>query len=110
MQLSQAKIFTKLDMIQEAYNLIWMRAGEKWKIAFHIRYGLYESHVMPFGLTNAPAKIQVYINHTLRPYLDCFCTAYLDNILIYSENKEQHVDYVRQILEALTKAELQVQS
>jgi len=107
MQLLRAKIFTKLD-IRGAYNLIRMRAGEGWKTAFRTRYGLFESLVMPFGLTNAPAIFQAYINDTLRPFLDRFCTAYLDDILIYSENEEQHMEHVKQILEALTKAGLQV--
>jgi len=85
-----------------------MRAGEEWKTAFRTRYGLFESLVMPFGLTNAPATFQAYLNDSLRPFLDRFCTAYLDNILIYSENEEQHIKHVKQILEALTKARLQV--
>jgi len=63
---------------------------------------------MPFGLTNAPATFQACINDTLRLFLDWLCTAYLDNILIYSENKEQHIEHVKQILEALTKARLEV--
>ena len=107
MQLSRAKIFTKLD-IRGAYNLIRMRAGEEWKTAFRTRYGLFESLVMPFGRTNAPAIFQAYINDSLCPFLDRFCTAYLDDILIYSENEEQHMEHVKQILEALTKAGLQV--
>jgi len=107
MQLSRAKIFTKLD-IGGAYNLIRMRAGEEWKTAFRTRYGLFESLVMPFGLTNASATCEAYINDALRPFLHRFCTTYLDNILIYSENEEQHIKHVKQILEALTKAGLQV--
>jgi len=107
MQLSRAKIFTKLD-IRGAYNLIRMRAGEEWKTAFRTRYRLVESLVMPFGLTNTHATFQAYINDALRPFLDRFCTAYLDNILIYSENEEQHIEHVKQIQEALTQAGLQV--
>jgi len=107
MHLSRAKIFTKLD-IRGAYNLIRMRAGEEWKTAFRTRYGRFESLVMPFGLTNALATFQTYINHALRPFLDRFCTAYLDDILIYSESEEQHIEHVKHILEALTKAGLQV--
>jgi len=61
-----------------------MRAGEEWKTAFRTRYGLFESRVMPFELTNAPATFQADINDPLRPFLDRFCTAYLDDILIYS--------------------------
>jgi len=107
MKLSQAKIFTKLD-IRGAYNLIVMRAGEEWKTAFRTGYRLFESLVMPFRLTNAPATLQAYINNALGPFPDRFCTAYLDDILIYSENEEQHIEHVKEILEALTKAGLQV--
>jgi len=107
MQLSRGKIFTKLD-IRGAYNLIRMRAGEEWKTAFRTRYGLLESIVMPFGLTNAPATFQAYINDALCPFLDRFCIAYLDDILIYFENEEQHIEHVKQILEPLTKAGLPV--
>jgi len=107
MQLSRAKIFTKLD-IQGAYNVIRMRAGEDWKTALNTRYHHFESLVMPFELTNATATFQVYINDALRPFLDTCCTAYRDDILIYSENEKEHIKQVKQNLEALTKAGLQV--
>jgi len=107
MQLSPAKIFSKLD-IQGAYNLIRMRGGEEWKPAVQTQYHHFESLVMPFGLTNATATFQAYINNAIGPFLDRFCTAYLDDILIYSENEEEHIQQVKQILEALTKAGLQV--
>src|SRR6266699_6563960 len=85
MQLSKAKWYTKLD-IRGAYNLIRMADGDEWKTAFRTRYGLFESLVMPFGLTNAPASFQNFINDVLRPFLDIFTTAYLDDILIYSSS------------------------
>jgi hypothetical protein len=105
MNLSKAKWFTKLD-IRGAYNLIHMAKGEEWKTAFRTRYGLFESLVMPFGLTNAPATFQNYINDVLAPYLDRFCTAYLDNTLIYSDNFEEHQQHVRLVLDAFAKAGL----
>ena len=83
LQLSKARYYTTLD-IRAAYNLIRVAEGEEWKTAFRTRYGLYESLVMPFGLTNAPADFQRFINEVLHPFLDRFCTAYLDDILIYS--------------------------
>jgi len=81
-----------------------MTAGEEWKPAFCSGYRLFESLVMPFGLTNAPTTFQAYINNALLPFRDRFCTAYLHDILIYSENEEQHIEHVNQILEALMKA------
>jgi hypothetical protein len=105
MNLSKAKWFTKLD-IRGAYNLIRMAEGEEWKTACRTRYGLFESLVMPFGLTNTPATFQNYINDVLAPYLDHFCTAYLDNTLIYSYNFEEHQQHVRLVLDAFAKAGL----
>jgi hypothetical protein len=61
---------------------------------------------MPFGLTNAPATFQKYINNILAPYLDCFCTAYLDDTLIYSDNFEEHQQHIHLVLDAFTKAGL----
>jgi hypothetical protein len=105
MRLSKATYSTKLD-VRGAYNLIRMADGEEWKTAFRMRYGLFESLVMPFGLTNAPADFQRFINDVLSPFLDIFATAYLDNILIYSDNLEEHREHVRQVLEKLSAAGL----
>ena len=65
---------------------------------FQTRYGTYKCKVLPFGLTNGPATYQRYMNDVLFDYLDDFCTAYLDDILIYSDNKLEHEDYVKKVL------------
>jgi hypothetical protein len=57
-------------------------------MVFHTKYGLYEYLVIPFGLTNAPTSFQRWMNEILGKYLDIFCIAYLDHILIYSDNLE----------------------
>ena len=75
-------------------------------MAFRMRYGLYDSLVMPFGLTNALADFQCFINDILHPFLDAFYTAYLDDILIYSETLEEHQAHVKKVLEALSKVGL----
>jgi hypothetical protein len=105
MHLSRAKWFTKLD-IRGAYNLIQMAEGEEWKTAFRTQYGLFESLVMRFGLTNALVTFQNFINNVLAPYLDRFCTAYLDDTLIYSDTFEEHQKHVNLVLEAFEKAGL----
>lgn len=99
-RLSKAKYYTKLDL-RWGYNQIRIAEGDEWKTAFRTRYGHYEYQVMPFGLTNAPATFQRWINDILRPHLDQFVTAYLDDILIYSETLEEHKIHVRKILELL---------
>ena len=58
------------------------------------------------GLTNAPVSFQALINNTLRPYLDDFCIAYFDDILIYSKNQEDHDKHVKLILDQLQKHHL----
>ena len=88
-----AKYFTKLD-IRDAYNLIRIRKGDEWKTAFRSRFGLFEYLVLPFGLTNAPASFQSYINGILAPYLAIFCTAFVDNVLIWSDTLEEHIEHV----------------
>ena len=104
-RLSSAKIFTKLDL-RGAYNLIRIKEGDEWKTAFRTRYGHFEYQVMPFGLANAPASFQALMNDILRPYLDIFVIVYLDDILIYSTDTQEHVQHVRQVLEKLSQAQL----
>ena len=105
MQLSRARYYITLD-VHGAYNLLRVAKGDEWKTAFRTRYGLYESLVMPFGLTNAPADFQHFINDALHPFLNHFCMAYLDDILIYSAMLEEHREHVRRVLEALSRAGL----
>ena len=99
-RLRGAKIFTKLDL-KDAYHRLRIREGDEWKTAFRTRYGHFEYCVMPFGLSNAPATFQAYINHALVGLVDVTCVVYLDDILIYSENPDEHDTVVRQVLERL---------
>ncbi|XP_044718021.1 reverse transcriptase (RNA-dependent DNA polymerase) domain-containing protein [Hirsutella rhossiliensis] len=106
--LSKAKWLTKLDVIA-AFHKIRVEEGDEWKTAFRTRYGLYEWLVTPFGLTGAPATFQRYINHTLRDFLDEFCSAYIDDILIYSSGSlADHRNKVKQVLARLRNAGLQI--
>jgi hypothetical protein len=83
-----------------------MAEGEEWKTAIHTCYGLFESLVIPSCLTNAPATFQNYINDVLVPYLDHFCTTYLDDTLIYSDNFEEYQQHIRLVLDTFAKAGL----
>lgn len=106
-RLSKAVIYTKLDIIA-AFNRIRMAKGDEYLTAFACQFGLYEYNVMPFGLCNGPATFQSYINSTLGEYIYTFSTAYLDDILIYSESKKEHIQHVRLVLRRLLDAGLQV--
>jgi len=83
-----------------------MKAGEEWKTIFRTRYGYYKYLVMLFGLTNALATCQALVNNIVQAYLDRTAIAYLDDILIYSETKEVHIQHVQDILTCLSQARL----
>jgi hypothetical protein len=104
-RLSKVAYFTVVDVIA-AFNKIRIKEGDEHKTAFLTRYGLFEYTVMPFGLCNAPGTFQAYINEILREYLDEFCSAYLDDVLIYSETLEEHKTHVRKVIHKLGEAGL----
>ncbi|KAJ8063485.1 hypothetical protein OCU04_007361 [Sclerotinia nivalis] len=99
------KYFTKIDIIS-VFNNIRIKEGQEYLTTFCTRFGLFETLVIPFGLTGAPAMFQRFINDTLREYLDIFCTAYLDDILIYSKTRSEHIKHIQKVLDALRKAGL----
>nr|GEW47856.1 reverse transcriptase domain-containing protein [Tanacetum cinerariifolium] len=74
--------------------------------AFRTRYGHYEFQVIPFGLTNAPVVFMDLMNHVCKPYLDKFVIVFIDDILIYSRNEEEHANHLRIILELLKNEKL----
>jgi hypothetical protein len=84
-RLSKAKIYTKLDIII-VFNYICIIERQEYFIAFNIYYGLYETLVILFGLSNISATFQARINEVLYLYLDVFYTAYIDDILVYSDD------------------------
>lgn len=98
--LQGASIFTKLDL-RNAYHLVRIRQGDEWKTAFNTPTGHYEYLVMPFGLTNAPAVFQALINDVLRDMLNKFVFVYLDDILIFSNSFQEHVQHVHKVLRHL---------
>lgn len=104
-RLPRAKRFSKVDVRAGFYN-IRIKPGDEWKTAIKTAYGLYEFQVMPMGLATAPSTFQRFINSVLHPYLGNFCFAYLDDIIIFSENEEEHEQHCITILEALEKAGL----
>lgn len=105
-QLSKSKWFTKLD-VKSAFHRIRIREGDEWMTAFRCRLGLFEWLATPFGLVNAPATFQRYINEQLREHLDLNATAYMDDVLAYTDGSEKdHWKVVRSILTKLDKAGL----
>ncbi|GJW93516.1 hypothetical protein Tco_0173188 [Tanacetum coccineum] len=104
-QLQGLSVYSKIDL-RSGYHQLRVRDEDIPKTAFRTRYGHYEFQVMPFGLTNAPAVFMDLMNRVCKPYLDKFVIVFIDDILIYSRNKEEHANHLRIILELLKKEKL----
>ncbi|GJT61888.1 putative nucleotidyltransferase, ribonuclease H [Tanacetum coccineum] len=104
-QLQGLSVYSKIDL-RSGYHQLRVKDEDIPKTAFKTRYGHYEFQVMPFGLTNAPAVFMDLMNRVCKPYLDKFVIVFIDDILIYSRNKEEHANHLRIILELLKKEKL----
>ncbi|SLM34528.1 t18348probable pol truncated-rice blast fungus magnaporthe gypsy retrotransposon [Lasallia pustulata] len=101
------KYLIKLDVIA-AFNKLRMHPNSEDYTTFITSMGAYKYHVLPFGLTNGPANYQHYMNDVLWDHLNNFCSAYLDDILIYSKALKEHTQHVWAVLQKLIDAGLQV--
>ncbi|GKD06025.1 reverse transcriptase domain-containing protein, partial [Tanacetum coccineum] len=104
-QLQCSSTYSKIDL-RLGYHQLRVRDEDIPKTAFRTRYRHYEFQVMPFGLTNALAVFMDLMNRVCKPYLDKFMIVFIDDILIYSRNKEEHAYHLRIILELLKKEKL----
>ncbi|GJU74376.1 putative nucleotidyltransferase, ribonuclease H [Tanacetum coccineum] len=104
-QLQGSSVYSKIDL-RSGYHQLRVRDEDIPKTAFRTRYGHYEFQVMPFGLTNAPAVFMNLMNRMCKPYLDKFVIVFIDDILIYSRNKDGHANHLRVILELLKEEKL----
>ncbi len=105
--LSQAKIFIKLNIIS-AFNQLWIKEEDKAFIIFCIQFKLFKYLIIFFNLYNESVLFQKYINNTFHEHLNKFCTAYLNDILIYFNNELKHKIHVKLILWKLQEADLQI--
>nr|GEW67062.1 putative reverse transcriptase domain-containing protein [Tanacetum cinerariifolium] len=106
-QLQGSSIYLKIDL-RSGYHQLRVRDEDIPKTAFKTRYGHHEFQVMPFGLTNAPVVFMDLMNRVCKLYLDKFVIVFIDDIFIYSCNKEEHANHLRIILELLIKEKLYV--
>ena len=103
---SGVKYFTKFN-VRWGFNNVCIKDGDQWKAAFKTKLRLYEPTVMFFGLCNSPSTFQAMMNDTLKHEIEeGFCIIYMDDILIFSKNKEDLKCFTKCILESLRKADL----
>ncbi|GJW42713.1 putative reverse transcriptase domain-containing protein [Tanacetum coccineum] len=100
-----SSVYSKINL-RSGYHQLRVRDEDIPKTAFRTRYGHYKFQVMLFGLTNAPAVFMDLMNRVCKLYLDKFMIVFIDDILIYSRNKEEHANHLRIILELLKKEKL----
>ncbi|GJX59364.1 putative reverse transcriptase domain-containing protein [Tanacetum coccineum] len=104
-QLQGSSVYSKIDL-RSGYHQLRIREEDIPITAFRTRYGHYEFRVIPFGLTNAPAVFMDLMNRVCKPYLDKFVIVFIDDILIYSKNKEEHGKHLKTILNLLWSEKL----
>jgi hypothetical protein len=104
-QLTGAKVFSKVDLCS-GYHQIKIHSKDVPMTAFFARYGLYEYLVVSFGLTNAPAHFMYLMNSVFMLELDKFVLVFIDDILIYSKNEEEHEQHLRVIIQRICDHQL----
>ena len=104
-QLQGSCVFSKIDL-RSGYYQLRVKGEDILKIAFRTRYGHYEFLVIPFGLANALVAFMDLINRVFKPYLDQFVVVFIDDILVYSNNNEEHEKNLRVVLQTLKEHQL----
>jgi hypothetical protein len=104
-QMRGAKVFSKIDL-RSGYHQLKIRMEDIPKTAFTSRYGMYEFTVMSFRLTNAPAYFMYLMNKVFMEYLDKFVVVFIDDILVFSRNEEEHEEHLRMVLQKLKEHQL----
>ena len=99
-RLGGCSMFSTLDL-EAGFHQIRMEDESIEKTAFNTRYGKFEYKVMPFGLCNAPSTFQRVMNLILKDFIDEFCVVYIDDILVYSKDRDEHLEHLRKILNKL---------
>ena len=99
-QVQCATHFSKIDL-RAGYHQLRVIDSDISKIAFRTRYGHYKIVVMSFGLTNAAGTFMDLMNRVFKQYLDFLVIIFIDDILIYSRNEEEHASHLRIVLQTL---------
>jgi len=98
-------VFSNIYM-RSGYHQVRIKEEDIHKTTFQTRYNNYEFVVIPFGFTNAPTTFVCLMNSVLHPYLDKFFIVFIDDILIYSKNEEEHAEHLAIMLRFLREHQL----
>ena len=93
-------MFSKIDL-RFRYHQLKVKSEDIEKTGFRTRYGYFEVLVMPFGVTNAPTTFMDLMNWVFKNYVDEFVIFFIDDILIYSKDEDQHAEHLRIVLHTL---------
>jgi hypothetical protein len=104
-QLRGASVFSKIDL-RSGYHQFRIRPSDIPKTSFITKYGLYEFTIMSFSLTNAPAYFMHLMNNVYMDYLDKFVVVFIDDILVYTQNEQEHEEHLRKVLQRLRDCQL----
>jgi hypothetical protein len=103
--LGGASIFSKIEL-RFGYHQVHIKDEDIHKKTFRTRYGHYEFVVAPFGLTNAPSTFMCLMNNVLNKFMEKFVLVFIDDILIYSKNKEEYEEHIRIVLQVLREHQI----
>ena len=98
--LSGVTSFTRIDL-KSGYHWIRIREGNEWKTTFNTKEVLYEWLVTPFWMPNSPSTFMMLMNKVLKLFLGRFTVFYLNDIFIFSNTKDRHLNHLRQVLQKL---------
>ena len=104
-QLNGVSVFSKINL-RSGYYQLQVKEVDVPKTTFKTRYGHYEFLVMPFGLTNALAAFMDLMNRVFHPYLDQFVVVFIDDIVVYSKDAQEHEHHLMIVLQTLRENQL----
>ena len=98
--LAGAKVYSALDLSQ-GFHQLRLKDHDSYKTSFVTQFGQWEWLVLPFGLSSGPSSFQRLLNHILKPHVNSFVLVYLDDVLIFSDTLDEHLDHISTVLTLL---------